>query len=311
MILCVGTTPTVQRTMLFDRLALDDVNRAAEVHEYASGKAVNVARVLTVLGESAFATGFSGGRRGEALLEDLTRANVPHDFVPTAAQTRLCTTVIDRAAGTATELVEESPRATEPEWTKMIALIEGRIGSARATVFAGTLAPGAPPDFLARWVGRAPLLVLDAKGEPLRAALRAANRGRLVAKLNRDEFAATIGADVSADADLHAAIRREAPAGGWLIVTLGKSGAAALVDGRLWRVTPPNVQAVSAVGSGDSFTAGLVAGLVAGLDRGPEYALRLASVCGAANALTPHSGHLNRADVKRLLDEAKIEEVLR
>ena len=305
MILCVGTTPTMQRTMLFDRLALDDVNRAAEVHEYASGKAVNVARVLTVLGEAALAAGFAGGRRGDTLLEDLTKAGVPHDFITTVAQTRLCTTVIDRAAGTATELVEESPRASKAEWAAMTNLIESRISAARAAVFAGTLAPGAPPDFLARWVGRAPLVVLDAKGDPLRAALRAADRGRLIAKLNRDEFAATIGVDLASDADLHAAMRREAPAGGWLIITLGKAGAAALVDGRLYRITPPRVQAVSAVGSGDSFTAGLVAGF----DRGPEHALRLASACGAANALTPHSGHLNRTDVERLLDDAKVEQV--
>ena len=32
MILCIGTTPTAQRTLVFDRLRLDDVNRAADVH---------------------------------------------------------------------------------------------------------------------------------------------------------------------------------------------------------------------------------------------------------------------------------------
>lgn len=305
MILCVGTTPTVQRTLVFDRLAIDDVNRAVEVPEYASGKAVNVARVLTVLGEAALAAGFAGGRRGEVLLEDLTNSGVPHEFVTTSTQTRLCTTVIDRATRTATELVEESPRASDDEWARMIALIAQRIPGSAAAVFAGTLAPGAPPDFLARWVGRTPVLVIDAKGEPLRHALRAANRGKLVAKLNRDEFAATIGRPLTTDADLHAAMRHEAPANGWLIVTLGKAGALALVDGRLLRVTPPTVQAVSAVGSGDSFTAGLVAGL----PRGPEHALRLAAACGAANALTPHSGHLHRADVDRLLTGTRVEEV--
>ena len=44
MILCVGTTPTVQRTIVLDRLELDGVNRAVEVKEYASGKSVNVAK---------------------------------------------------------------------------------------------------------------------------------------------------------------------------------------------------------------------------------------------------------------------------
>jgi tagatose 6-phosphate kinase len=305
MILCVGTTPTVQRTMVFDRLALDDVNRAVEVHEYASGKGVNVARVLGVVGEAALAVGFAGGRRGEVRVEDLRRAGVPQEFVATAAQTRLCTTVIDRAAGTATELVEESPPASEAEWAKLVAMIEAKLDGVKAAVFAGTLAPGAPSDCLARWVGRVPRVVVDAKGEPLRTVLRAAGRGSLIAKLNRDEFAATVGHPLDGDAELYAAMRHEAPAGGWLIVTLGEAGAVAMVDGRIVRVLPPRVRAVSAVGSGDSFTAGLVAGL----DRGPEYALRLASACGAANALTPHSGHVRREDVERLLPEARVEAV--
>jgi len=57
------------------------------------------------------------------------------------------------------------------------------------------------------------------------------------------------------------------------------------------------------------FTKFFTAGLVAGLPRGPEHALRLAAACGAANALTPHSGHLDRAEVERLLAEARVEEV--
>ena len=83
--------------MVFNRLAIDDVNRAVEVHEHASGKSVNVARVLTALGEAALAAGFFGGRRGEFLMEDIARAGITHDFVQTASQTRLCTTVIDRS----------------------------------------------------------------------------------------------------------------------------------------------------------------------------------------------------------------------
>ena len=35
MILSLGTTPALQRTMIFPRITLDAVNRAMEVHEYA------------------------------------------------------------------------------------------------------------------------------------------------------------------------------------------------------------------------------------------------------------------------------------
>src|SRR5690606_28083215 len=49
-ILCLSTSPTMQRTLVFDRVIPGDTNRADEVHDYASGKAVNAARVLHTLG---------------------------------------------------------------------------------------------------------------------------------------------------------------------------------------------------------------------------------------------------------------------
>jgi len=303
MILCVGTTPTMQRTMVFNRLAIDDVNRAVEVHEHASGKSVNVARVLATLGEAVLAAGFFGGRRGDSLIEDINAAGIPHDFVRMSAQTRLCTTVIDRAAGQATELVEESPAASAAEWESLIAKIDARISSAKAVVFSGTLAGGAPVDFCDRWIGRGPVIVVDAKGEAMRRVLR--SKGRIIAKLNRAEFAETVGERLETDADLYRAMRRLAPADGWLIVTMGKAGAVGLADEEMIRIESPSVRAVSAIGSGDAFTAGLVAGLGGSV----ENALKLASACGAANALTAFSGQLRREDVDRLLPLVRLEKV--
>ncbi len=305
MILCIGTTPTMQRTMVFDRLAIDDVNRAAEVHEHASGKSVNVARVLTTLGQVALAAGFAGGRRGEALLEEMTRAKIPHEFVRTKSQTRLCTTLIDRSTGEATELVEEAPAASEAEWGELIRKIEKLAGSSEAVVFSGTIAPGAPMDFCERWIGKAPVVVIDAKGEPMRRALKSS--GRVIAKLNRQEFAETMNENFNSEGDFHRAMRRAAPANGWLIVTMGKEGAIASIGGGLIQIHAPVVQAVSAIGSGDAFTAGLVAGL----DDSPENALKRACACGSANALTPFSGHVRSEDVERLISQVRIGAVSR
>ena len=65
MILCLGTTPAVQRVMVFRKIALDAVNRAAATAEGPAGKSINVARVLKQLGERPFAIGFLGGERGK------------------------------------------------------------------------------------------------------------------------------------------------------------------------------------------------------------------------------------------------------
>ena len=309
MIVCLGTTPTMQRTMLFDRLTIDAVNRATEVREYASGKSVNVAKVLRTLGHEALATGFLGGARGELLRQHLERDGIRCAFVNVPAPTRLCTTVIDRATGQVTELVEE-PGPVEPaKWQELGRKLEEVLSAARAWVFSGSLPPGAPPDFYAHWLGkfrgRNPHVVIDARGEPLRQALR---QPGVVAKCNREEFEGTIAAELADEPALRSAMHDLVPPGGSLVVTLGRDGAIAYEAGRFWRVRVPPVPVTSAVGSGDAFAAGLAAAR----DRrtnDPRPALALAAACGAANAMTSDSGWVRPSDLGEILPKVVVEEV--
>jgi tagatose 6-phosphate kinase len=55
---------------------------------------------------------------------------------------------------------------------------------------------------------------------------------------------------------------------------------------------------VNPIGSGDAFTAGVVLRLLRGDDLGE--ACRWGAAAGAANALTPQPGELNRGDATRL-----------
>jgi tagatose 6-phosphate kinase len=294
--------------MTFDRVKLDDVNRAVEVRDYASGKSLNVARVLQTLGHEVMTTGFAGGTRGTMLLRDLDAAGIRHDFVTAPAETRQCVTVIDRAAGTATELVEESAPVEDSYWGELDQKLRVLLPQAKLWIFSGTLTPGAPQDFYARWLPLARQLgaqvIVDARGEPLKLAFA---QGNAIFKLNRDEFAQTLGMDLSDEQRLIAAIRESTPPGGKLIITHGKEAAFGTDGQQIWRVVPPKVQAISAVGSGDAFAAGLGAGLVEG--RPLDEALKRAAACGAANALTPLAGHLYRADVDRLIDQARVEKL--
>jgi fructose-1-phosphate kinase PfkB-like protein len=89
-------------------------------------------------------------------------------------------------------------------------------------------------------------------------------------------------------------------------VTVGKDGAV-VSDGRSFTtLRSPKITPVSAIGSGDSFAAGLAAGIVRG-NSVPD-AVKLAVACGAANALTEMAGHLSLADVERLLKQVTIAE---
>ena len=78
-----------------------------------------------------------------------------------------------------------------------------------------------------------------------------------------------------------------------------------LVRGKRYRATPPEVEAVNPIGSGDSMLAGAVDAWLRGM--GPESMIRHAMGCAVANALTWDAGALDPAEVERWADEVGIE----
>ena len=307
MILCIGTTPAVQRVMVFRKLTLDAVNRAVTTLDAAAGKFVNVAKVLSSLGEHPVAVGFLGGDRGEFVRRALAARGVEGEFVTVAAQTRECITVIDESTGTHTELVEEGGAVGAGDFEGLLAIVRRRINGGRAVVMSGTVAAGGPADFylqltrLAHEAGA--LAVADAQGQALTTAL--AGQPDLV-KPNRPELAATVGRALHSAAEVRAAMRELHARGARRVVVTAGGEAVLAFDGReFWRITPPSVEVANPIGSGDAFTAGLVSRLVRGDDLGE--ACRWGAAAGAANALTMLPGDLSREDVDRLVGATAVE----
>ena len=92
-----------------------------------------------------------------------------------------------------------------------------------------------------------------------------------------------------------------------VVVTAGKEPTLAFDGKNFWRVISPYIKAVNPIGSGDAFTAGLVSCLVRGDELGE--ACRWGSAAGAANALTPLPGEVDREEVERLVREVKIQRI--
>lgn len=307
MIICLGPTPAVQKTMTFDHLAIDAVNRTGEIAQYASGKSINAARVLHTLGVAVCCTGFAGGDTGTFLLKDLNQTGIAQRFVEVETSTRTCITLVDRAGRTATELIEESKPVGTGAYDRLLDALHALLPGSDGVVLSGSLTPGAPLDFYARCVTAAvaagkPVL-LDATGEPLRRALAS---GPTVIKPNRTELSQTVGMPTETDEQIKAAILQLLSKGPkWAVVT-GGAKETVVSDGMgFWKISTPKVDVVSPIGSGDSFAGGLMAGMVAG--RSVPEACRLAAACGSANAMTERAGHLERSVVEEL--EATVEVV--
>jgi tagatose 6-phosphate kinase len=308
-ILCIGTTPAAQRVMIFRKLTPDAVNRAGTTLDGAAGKAVNVAKVLKALGAHPVATGFLGGHRGEFLRATMAEKQIESDFVTVKAPTRQCITVIDESAGTHTELVEESRPVRPADFKKFIAVVRRHISTCGAAVMSGTVAPGGPATLYRDCVRLAEnagaLSVVDAQGAALTETLKA--KPGLV-KPNRVELAATIGRELKSEAGVMRAMRELHERGAQrVIVTAGREPALAF-DGKIFRsIITPRIQVVNPIGSGDAFTASVVWRLLLGNDLGE--ACRWGAAAGAANALTPMPGDLNRKDVIRLAKEVRVRTV--
>lgn len=306
MILVVGATPTVQRTMRFGHhLAVGAVNRARETVVTASGKAVNVARVVTLLGGESRLAQTLGGESGRFVAGMLDAEGVPQEtiWVSDDAPTRTCTTLLTDD-GPTTELVEEARPITEADAAALEAAVRRHLPSASALCLSGSFPPGVPEDFYARLAAAAHAAgvrtLVDAQRGPLRAALTA--RPFLV-KPNREEAGATLGLSLSGNPedDARAAVAALTRAGArWALVSLGAPGSLLGDDsGALWRITSPKVAVVNPIGSGDSLAAGLLLAVTQGASV-PEAAA-YGTACGAANCLSLTSGVLKKADVDALL----------
>lgn len=98
-ILVVCLNPTVQRTFVVENFRVGEVNRAGRHRTDASGKGVNVARVLAQLGARATQLTHSGGRDHPLFRELAEGDGVEIDAVETEIEVRTAYTIVDPAAG--------------------------------------------------------------------------------------------------------------------------------------------------------------------------------------------------------------------
>ena len=300
-VLCLGLTPVLQRTLVFDRLETDEVNRARQVVESAAGKALNTARALVALGTPAQTAGFNGGDTGRRVAACLAACGVDaRTLTAMKAPTRVCTTLIDRAGGTVTELVEEAPAPGIAALRRFTRDTLRRATEASMLVISGTLPPYADNAFYVPFVRAANEADVPVVIDSHRTALINVLFERpLLAKLNVRELEVTLEERLTSERRILRGMRDVLALGARnVFVTQGGKGAYLLTPRGAWRFTPPEIaQRVNPIGSGDCTTAGIAHALLAGKTLQRAVAFGLA--CGSANveSLTPAD-----LDVKRVAE---------
>jgi 1-phosphofructokinase len=264
MIVTVTPNPSVDRTYRLGALQPGTLNRARSVTVEASGKGVNVSRVLARLGTRTRMVVAAGGPEGRLLASLLN--GLPAHLVEVAGHTRVNITLV---AGTAepTKVNEPGTALSADESTALVSAVESAIavesamavGSAIAggvtwLACCGSLPAGTDPGLIGQLVAaaraaRIPIAV-DSSGAALAAAVAA--RADLV-KPNADELIEVVGADL-APHDAARAIQMRT--GGTVLASLGAAGALLVTPDGTWHATPPPITPVNTTGAGDALLAG-------------------------------------------------------
>jgi 1-phosphofructokinase family hexose kinase len=296
-ILAAGLSPAWQQILLFDQFQTGEVNRAREAHWCASGKVLNVGRAGRALGAACRTLAMIGGRGGDEIRREFADSGIDARWIETETPTRVCTTILDRATGTTTELVEETQTPSAESLADFDAAYFAEADRADVVVLTGSLPQGVPSDLYRSLVqGTSCRVVLDIRGPNLLEVLPC--RPFLV-KPNREELGVTFGRELTSDEDLTRAVRETIDLGAeWVVVTDGARPAMVGSADGLYRVTPPTVEVVNPIGCGDC----LAAGIAVGMDEGqsPLDAIRLGMAAAAMNASDFVPARLDRQRVEEI-----------
>ncbi len=305
-ILAAGLTPAWQQILVFDSVRFGEVNRAREAHWCASGKILNVGLALHHLGTPCLTLAIAGGVQGRILEQEFETLGIPYRWARSQAATRSCTTILDRANGRCTELVQNAEPVREDELKQFIRLYEEEVSRALAVVLIGSLPPGTPKTFYRDLMERTRTrVILDASGPELLAALPCRP---FCVKPNREELGRSLGRDLACDDDLRKAMRDVNSLGAeWVVVSQGEWPLWASSAGRIFAFRPPKVETVNPIGSGDCLSAGIASGLAGGMDM-PE-AVRFGIAAAAENASMLLPARLNASRVQNLRRLVSMEQV--
>ena len=275
------------------------------------GGGINVARVAHRLGGDVTAIYPIGGQIGKLLQRLLEREDVASLVTPSHVETRENFTAYEELTGKQYRFVLPGSPLHRAEWEAVLDRLASLAARPKFVVASGSVPPGAPDDFFARVARHAKALgaksVIDTSGIALAAALE---EGVTIIKPNLVELTEFVAAPLDRDEDRIAACRKLAAEGRAEIValTLGEHGALLVTAERAWQALPLDIEAVSTVGAGDSFLGGLVAALADG--KPLDEAFRVAVAAASAAVLMPGTGLCQPEDVKRLLRQVKIKEIV-
>lgn len=309
MILTITLNPSIDRRYVVDGFEKGRVFRAREVQYTPGGKGLNVTKVIKAFNEPVVATGFLGGRSGEYIKDQLDDMNIQHKFVDIRGETRSCIAILSDDKSQ-TEVLEDGPYIFKEETLNFYELYRDIIKECEIICASGSLPKGLTSDTYRKLIDIAKeqnkKFILDTSGEALRLGVEGAP---FLVKPNKEELEKLVGHSIVNEYEIFKSAKHLLDKGiNIVVISLGSKGSVVFSNDYAYRVKLPKVNAINPVGSGDSMVAGFAVALKRDYDF--ETMIRFASACGTANAMEAETGKVDIDNVRRLMKEIKIEEII-
>ena len=299
-ILCVCLSANIQRTIRFDSLSINAVNRSVDWREDASGKALNAARVLNQLEPGSSVAlcpvGNANAERFLRLAADDGNLSVTPIYID--GNTRECWTLLDEKTGTTTELIADMPQnpaqpaGAEAE-LRLLDSVRGYMTSFDALLLAGSRPAIWSKNICARICEIAykagKIVLTDFRGEDLLATIELCPPS--IIKINEEEFCQTFGKARMSEEELSSEIaRKSVEFQNIIVVTRGGEQTFSAEKGKFYSCPTEKISPLNTTGCGDAFAAGFLYSYLKSKDI--EAALKMGNHCGALNARTFIPGSL-------------------
>lgn len=297
--LCLCFSPTFQKTITFEKVVLEKVNRSLYYRMDASGKAVNSARVLAQLEENCVVTFCPLGKNDAQKFIKLSESdNLNLSSIEIEGGIRECCTLLDKTSGTTTELVVGEPdlqRTKEFIQTEkeLLIKIEKLIKEADGILLAGSRPKVWAEDIYAKIaeiaIKNEKIFLADFIGNDLMLTLNKCTPS--IIKINDEEFCKTFGmtyTENSSENDEYevslknAIIMKSQELQNMIIVTRGIKPTFAANNGVFSSCETEKVKPVNTTACGDSFNAGFLYEYLN--TQNFDKALKKGTWCAARNA---------------------------
>lgn len=284
------------------------VMRVSECRTTAGGKGLNVARAAAICGAEVQATGLVGGFNGQYLESLLDKDGILHRFGHVQGETRSCINILDKGYGS-TEYLEPGFEVSEKEEQDFMKIFPDIIRDSDVVTISGSIPRGLKKDIYGRMITIAKAMrktvFLDSSGDTLKNGIAA---GPDLVKPNRDEIEQLFDIKINSLKEVITYAKKIHEMGvANVVISLGKDGALLVCGEGVFKGASPRVEAVNAVGCGDSMLGAFAVAFERGYTAG--RALKYAISVAAANAVSPSTGKFEYEQCEDFFDRVIIEKL--